>query len=92
MSPASPFPLYAHAAHIVRRALATLSDLCWWISHTGDPDLPPAPHVSVRTLHDAAQSLRALASDLDSLADRISPPEQARQGPPTRSPSTRHKP
>ena len=92
MNHASPFPLYTHAAHIVRRALATLSKLCWWISHTGDPDLPPSSQVSARTLHDAAQSLRALASDLDTLAERFASPEQESQESPDRANATRHNP
>ena len=43
-------PDYTPAARIVQRGLATLSELCRWISHTGDPDLPPNSCVSGRTL------------------------------------------
>lgn len=78
MNHASNFADYSHAAHIAQRGLATLSELCRWISHTGDPDLPPKPHVSGRTLRDTAQALRTLAADLDTLAERLDPPRQGR--------------
>ena len=69
---------YRAPSAIAQRALVTLSDLCGWIAQTADPDLPPAPHVSGRTLRDTARSLRALAVDLDTIADRLDPPHQAR--------------
>ena len=76
--PLLPTPDYRGPSAIAERALATLSDLCRWISHTADPDLPPASHVSARTLRDAAQSFRTLAQDLDTIASRFDPPHQAR--------------
>ena len=74
MNHASPLANYIHAAHIVHRALTTVSKLCQWIARTGDSDLPRAPHLSARTLRDAAPSLRAHALDLDTLAERLNPP------------------
>ena len=69
-------PDYSLAARIVQRGLATLSELCRWISHTGDPDLSPNSCVSGCTLRDAARSFRVHAIDLETLADRLDPPRQ----------------
>ena len=77
-APSFTTPDYCPAAYIVQRGLTTLSQLCQWISHTGDPDLPPTPRVSGRTLRAAAQSFRAHATDLETLADRLDPPRQGR--------------
>ena len=75
-------PDYSHAARIVQRGLATLSELCRWIAHTGDPDLPPAPRVSGCALRDAARALRTLATDLETLANRLDPSRQEREASP----------
>ena len=69
-------PDYSPAARIVQRGLATLSELCQWISHTGDPDLPPNTRVSGRALRNAARSFRAHAIDLETFADHLDPPRQ----------------
>ena len=66
--------IHGAPAQALSDALAALSGLAFWIAWTADPDLPPEPSVSTRTMRDAAGSLRKAARLLEEAADRAEPP------------------
>ena len=66
-------PDYNHVHHVDQRDLATLSELCRWISHTADPDLPPKPHID---LHDTFELRFSKPSHSSLRRSATSPPLQ----------------